>query len=73
MRVPPLSEAVKENQEARRMQHKGCLNPIQTHTLMPAVRQVSIAGPTSGRGGSCIAAMPTNVRPASSSGVTCVH
>ena len=40
-------------------------------TLMPAARQVSMAGPTSGRGGSCIAATPRKVSPASSSGVTC--
>jgi hypothetical protein len=40
-------------------------------TLMPAARQVSMAGPTSGRGGSCIAATPKKVSPASSSGVTC--
>ena len=37
---------------------------------MPAVRQVAMAGPTSGRGGSCMAAMPRNVRSASSAVVT---
>ncbi len=42
-------------------------------TRMPAAWQVSMAAATSGRGGSCIAAMPRKVRPASSSGVTCAQ
>ena len=48
------------------------LSPVTTRTRMPAERQMSMAGATSGRGGSCIAAMPRKVRPASSSAVTCM-